>query len=244
MVMLKIAICGDENIEVEEIGNILSIYCKQNKIPYVLKKYNSGSKLTESSLLFDIIFLDLMMELYSGIDVAKKIRTWNYVAKIVYITDSGKFQGDIFEVHAFDYVQKPVTEKKVFYVLDEIVKYMDNHQKYPVCSLQTNEKIVKLRAEDIYYFEYSARKIKIVTRTEEYYSTAYTLKELIKKFEQYGFLSPHKSFIVNLFHIKSIKGCEIIMDDASDTIIPLSQKRAACFKKQFNEYLHKTFDKI
>ena len=59
--MLKIAICGDENIEVEEIGNILSIYCKQNKIPYVLKKYNSGSKLTESSLLFDIIFLDLMM---------------------------------------------------------------------------------------------------------------------------------------------------------------------------------------
>ena len=36
--MLKIAICGDENIEVEEIGNIISIYCKQNKIPYVLKK--------------------------------------------------------------------------------------------------------------------------------------------------------------------------------------------------------------
>ena len=178
------------------------------------------------------------------IDIAKKIRIWNYVAKIVYITNSSKFQGDVFEVHAFDYIQKPVTEKRVFYILDEIIKFMDYNQNYPVCSLQTNGKIVKLRAEDIYYFEYSARKIKIVTQTEEYYSAAYTLKELIKKFEQYGFLSPHKSFLVNLFHVKLIKGCEIIMDDASDTIIPLSQKRAACFKKEFNGYLHKTFDKI
>lgn len=242
--MLKVAICDDENIEVEQIGKIISIYCEQKRIPYVLKKYNSGSKLLESPLLFDVIFLDIMMKPYSGIDIAKKIRIWNYVAKIVYITNSSKFQGDVFEVHAFDYIQKPVTEKRVFYILDEIIKFMDYNQNYAVCSLQTNGKIVKLRAEDIYYFEYSARKIKIVTQTEEYYSAAYTLKELIKKFEQYGFLSPHKSFLVNLFHIKLIKGCEIIMDDASDTIIPLSQKRAACFKKEFNGYLHKTFDKI
>ncbi len=242
--MLKMAICDDENIEIEAMENIILLYCKQKKIPYVLKKYNSGDMLLGSSLLFDVIFLDIMMKPYNGIDIAKKIRTWNCAVKIVYITNYSKFQRNAFEVHAFDYVQKPVTEGKIFYVLDEIIKFMDNNQKYPVCSLQTNEGIVKLRIEDIYYFEYSARKIKIATQTKEYYSSAYTLKELIGKFEQYGFLSPHKSFIVNLFHIKLIRGYEIIMDDTSNIIIPLSQKRAVCFKTGFNEYLQKTFDKI
>lgn len=242
--MLKIAICDDENTEVEKMEDIISAYCKQKNISYVLKKFNSGSDLLESRVLFDIIFLDIMMRPHSGIDTAKKLRRWNCVAKIVYVTNYSEFQGNAFKVHAFDYVQKPITHKKVFWVLDEIIKFMDNNQNSPVCSLQTKEEIVKLKIEDIYYFEYSARKIKIVTRTEEYYSSAYTLKELIERFDQYGFLSPHKSFIVNLFHIKLIKGYEIIMDDTSATIIPLSQKRAVCFKEGFNEYLQKTFDII
>lgn len=242
--MLKIAICDDNNLEVEEMGSMISAYCKQKNLSYVLEKFSSGSVLAESSVLFDIIFLDMMMKPYNGIDIAKKIRTWNYAAKIVYVTNYSEFYADAFEVHAFDYVQKPVTEKKIFYVLDEIIKYLDHYQRFPVCSFQTDDGIVKLRVDDIYYFEYFARKIRIVTREEEYYSSAYTLKKIIERFSQYGFLAPHKSFIVNLFHVRSIKGYEIIMADTADTIIPLSQKRAVDFKDSFAEYLQKTFDKI
>lgn len=61
------------------------------------------------------------------------------------------------------------------------------------------------------------------------------LKDLIQRIEKYGFYMPHKSFIVNLYHIKIVKGYDIIMMD--ETRIPLSQKKSAAFRERLNRYL-------
>ena len=53
---------------------------------------------------------------------------------------------------------------------------------------------------------------------------------------------PHKSFTVNLFYVKSIKGYDIIMMDGS--IIPLSQKKSAEFRDQFNVFLQNHINKM
>ena len=71
---------------------------------------------------------------------------------------------------------------------------------------------------------------------------AYSLKELYEKFNKYNFESPHKSFIINMLHIKRIKGFDILMENGGT--IPLAQKRAVGFKAKFNDFLQSTFDKI
>ena len=48
---------------------------------------------------------------------------------------------------------------------------------------------------------------------------------------------PHKSFVVNLAKIKSLRGYEIELMDGS--IVPLSQKKSAAFRKEFGRYLAK-----
>ncbi len=52
---------------------------------------------------------------------------------------------------------------------------------------------------------------------------------------------PHKSFVVNLYNVKSIKGYDIFMMDES--VIPLSQKKSTEFKKTLNIYLSNHIEK-
>ena len=69
-----------------------------------------------------------------------------------------------------------------------------------------------------------------------------SVTNLLEKFEQYNFESPHKSFIVNMLYIKSIKGFDIFIENGDK--IPLAQKRAVEFKNIFNDFLQETFDRI
>ena len=84
-------------------------------------------------------------------------------------------------------------------------------------------------------------RVLINTSQGEYIAT-YSLKELYEKFNKYNFESPHKSFIINMLHIKRIKGFDILMENGGT--IPLAQKRAVGFKAKFNDFLQSTFDKI
>ena len=62
-----------------------------------------------------------------------------------------------------------------------------------------------------------------------------SIHHMARRMEPWDFLMPHKSFIVNLYHIRNIKGYDILMTDSS--LIPLSQKKSADFRKKLAAYL-------
>ena len=111
-------------------------------------------------------------------------------------------------------------------------------QKY---AFMTQEGIITLEPDDIYYFEYQSRKV-VINSSQGKYIAAYSLKELYEKFSKYHFESSHKSFILNLIHIKSIKGFDIYMKNGD--VVPLAQKRAVDFKKRFHDFLQSAFVEI
>ena len=53
--------------------------------------------------------------------------------------------------------------------------------------------------------------------------------------EKYGFCMPHKSFVVNLYQVKSLKGYDITMMDGS--VVPLSQKKSVEFREKLSSFL-------
>ena len=61
------------------------------------------------------------------------------------------------------------------------------------------------------------------------------------KIEDYRFEMPNKSFVVNLYNIKTIKGYDVHMMDGS--VIPLSQKKSSQFRDSLNRYLSKHINK-
>ena len=66
----------------------------------------------------DIAFLDVEMPVYSGLVLAKKLKTVNPRVNIIFVTAYNEYALDAYKMHASGYVTKPVNEKKIREELD------------------------------------------------------------------------------------------------------------------------------
>lgn len=98
----------------------------------------------------------------------------------------------------------------------------------------TKEGRVHIVPANILYFEYQDRQVSMYT-VDRLWHLKQKITQVAQEFEQYGFAMPHKSFVVNLYAVQRIHGYEITLTDG--TILPLSQKRSAQFRRELNEYL-------
>lgn len=234
--MIKIAICDDESNILNNTKELIENYSQKE---ILIETYTNGEELLKSNTNFDIIFLDIDMEGINGIETAKKIREYDKQVKIIYITNYTDYTYSAFSVHAFGYLVKPLKPKELYHQLDEALSYIeeDNDQ---TLEFVTNEGVVRIDIKNIYYFEYQSRKV-IMKTTDSKYLLKQKISEIASKMEPYGFAIPHKSFSVNLYNVKSIKGYEVYIMDGS--IIPLSQKKSSEFRNSLNIYLSNHIEK-
>lgn len=198
--MIKIAVCDDEKQVRLRLLTIIQQYFSEIKREVWVAGFKRGQELLSAKVRFDIIFLDIEMPELNGIETAKKLRKWDVTSKIIYVTNYDHYQRNAYEVHAFDYISKPIKDTDIFKTLGEAVRYLDNAIEKQKCVFETEEGLVTIEIEDIYYFEYSCRRV-IIHTTQGNYFASYSLKELYEKFKKYNFESPHKSFIVNLLYL-------------------------------------------
>lgn len=228
--MIKIAVCDDEAAIREQMHTYLESLDPVFQIVYL----ESGEALLTSPISFDIIFLDIDLKGLSGIDTARKLRQKNKTVKIIYITAYEDFRDYAFSVHAFGYLVKPLKKQAILQVLKEALAYAKEEQLGPILRFQTEEGILELPVSGLSYFEYECRKISMHT-DKGIYHLRETLSALTERLADMGFASPHKGFLVNLSHIQSIRGYELLLTDG--TVLPLSQKRSAQFRQLLTRYL-------
>ena len=228
--MLKIAVCDDDRQMLGKMQQYLKDFDKLFRICL----YSSGEALLNSGETYDFIFLDIDMRGISGIDTARMLRKKDRKAKIIYVTAYEDFRDYAFSVHAFAYLVKPVSKEKIQEILREALEYTETEDMGPSLCFHTTDGLLDICIRDIYYFEYQNRQLKMATVSGDVWIPD-SIHHMAQKMESYGFLMPHKSFIVNLFHIRNLKGYDIFMTDGS--IVPLSQKKSADFRKRLAAYL-------
>lgn len=231
--MINIAICDDDKEIIKEIKKYIEEYKGSECL---ISTYNSGEELLKEEKKFEIIFLDIDMGGINGIETAKKIRKFDKAVKIIYVTNFTDYTNLAFQVHAFGYLNKPIKKEQIYNQLDEAIEYSTNEEEEVAIEFMTTEGVIRLKPKDIYYFEYLDRKVKVKT-LEKAYMIKEKITDIAEKMINYDFLMPHKSFTINLFYIKSIKGYDIFMMDGS--VIPLSQKKSSEFRDEFNIFLEK-----
>ena len=228
--MLKIAVCDDDRQMLSKMRE----YLKDFEKLFQISLYSSGEDLLTSGESYDFIFLDIDMKGISGIDTARILRQKDRKAKIIYVTAYDDFKDYAFAVHAFAYLVKPVDKGKIQSILREALAYTETPETIPSVCFQTSDGLQDISTRDIYYFEYQNRRLKMVTAAGDFWIQD-SIHHMARRMEPWDFLMPHKSFIVNLFHIRNIKGYDILMTDGS--LIPLSQKKSADFRKKLAAYL-------
>ena len=108
--MYKIAICDDDKISLTYIYKIICDYFKdKSNLFSEISTFSNANMLLSSSKTFDIYFLDIILPDIDGIEIAKQLRKAGNSGLIIYFTSSKEFALDAFQVEAFQYLLKPVS---------------------------------------------------------------------------------------------------------------------------------------
>jgi len=198
-----------------------------------LEIFNSGEELLENYLKdTDILLLDIQMGIINGMDTARKIRTLDEDVEIIFITSLIEYALEGYEVRAYRYLIKPVKYDDLKEYIINCIKEVDIKNKYIMVKEQGSR--IKIDINEITYIEVQKENLTIHT-LNQIYKIKGTISNIEKEINCSRFCRCHKSFLVNLEHVKSIKQYASILENSEE--VPVSRYR-------FKETKDKFFDLI
>lgn len=224
--MLWIAVCDDEIMECSKTATRIRGILDEMKVPCMIRQFYSGRELLRSSETFDIIFLDIIMDGLDGMRTARLVRENAYDKLLVFTSASRDFVFDAYDVEAFQYLLKPIEDKKLKNVLQKAVrKTEERSQAFIIVNRDRQKK--KLFLDDIYYFEIRGRMID-VHGTGGIFSYYGQIGLLERELQGKGFFRCHKSYLVNLKYVDVYNRQELALDHGERIAIAKRRYEAFC----------------
>ena len=197
-------------------------------------------------LVPDVLFLDMQMPGLDGLGVLAALRKPPHV---VFATAYDEFAIKAFEVHAADYLLKPIRRARLEeavrrvrerigrqaqapLAIDALLEQIEARQKRYLTQVpvQRGRQILVVPSKEILWFEVEFRLVFAHVEGERY-MTNFTLKELEEKLDPEVFFRAHKSRLVNLEHVRAISPWfggryKLVMRDAASSEVELSRAQA------------------
>ncbi len=238
--MIRIAVVDDEKNQVEEITDIVALFCQQQNIEYKIYPFYFGEDLLNCIIPMDIVFLDVRMEKMDGIETAQKLRTWNKSVAVVYITSYQDYIMKAMTIHPFSYITKPFQKDKIIQTMHEFLEYRHSAmQKNPTeyFSVSTDGIARYVEMEDIYYFHYTQDRTILVQMQKKHYTIKSSISSVYNIVNHTYFIMPNPSFIVNVQHIRDIDGKNKKMIMENGDFVFISRRKYQEVLRILNKYI-------
>jgi DNA-binding LytR/AlgR family response regulator len=169
----------------------------------------------------DLIFADIDMPGMSGIELVKKINRHENL--VVFFTSHPEFALEGFELEAFDYILKPMTEQKFDRLVKKVRDFLQLKQKakaydfiveQEAITFKEGHSYIKLPMHEIIYLEAMQDYTKIITPKKNYL-TLTTFSSLMEKLPNDQFLRIHRSYAVALDKVNRLKNNELICGEVT-----------------------------
>ncbi len=229
--MYLIALCDDELAELEKTEKLLSDYeAKHPGLDFMTRRFENADEMLylvrEENYMPDLIFMDIYMpdkkrNLYPlGIEAARELRNMGYKGKLVFLTTSKEFALEAFDVDALQYMVKPVSEDKLFSVLNSLLKDIEEERKKFIL-LRIEGRLVRVWLNDIVYCEAQGKNQCLYLANGTQSILRMTMTEIYEQLSHYQeFVRIGVAFIVNLGYIGSLNAKEICMDNGMKIYLP------------------------
>ena len=228
---MKILICDDETEYIEDIKNHVDLFMCEHNIPADFCTFDNVETLLQTPQYYDIAFLDVEMGNNNGIDVGKQLKQINENIVIFIITAYDKYLDAAMDLNVLRFLSKPLNTERLYSGLKKAIDIIDTNILSIL--LDDNKNYINLAVQDILYVEIVNRKIKVVTKEKTFFSKtqiSFWQEKLVASF----FYQIHKSFIVNIKHIKNYTKQILEMENGDK--IPVSYRKQAAFHKYFVNY--------
>ncbi len=236
--MLQIAICDDNIDELSNMVQLINQYRASRHLNWDYAVFPNGFDLVsvlEKGNRFDIYCLDIIMPGFSGIDVAKEIRTFDKTAPILFFTSSPEFALDSYSVKAINYVLKPLTKEKFFITFDEVLEQLKIERDEDAIIVKSNEGIRKIMIPNLVFAEVIGRNVLYHLLSGKVIECAESFSSVCDSLLKYKcFIKTHRSYIVNMQYVDTIDNHKVTLQTLSS--VPVAQGKARVIKEQYLNY--------
>jgi two-component system LytT family response regulator len=234
---IKAIIVDDEPNARKALQGLLAEHFEHVQIIASCKDVPDAVK-TINKLKPDLVFLDIEMPGYSGFELLEFFDEQQINFKIIFVTAYSDYSLRAFESSAVDYILKPVRLEQVTRALKKLniekpgsekLQYrilrenFNQHEKKIV--LQTAETIFVVKQDDIVYFQAEGSYTKIFT-------TSHGVLTITKKLLDFEYLEmdgpffrTHRSYIVNMNHIKKVDKKDFVVVMSNEAAVYLAQDK-------------------
>ena len=194
----------------------------------------------------DVVFLDIEMPGLDGFGVLDSLpqKDWPIV---VFVTAFGHYATRAFDIHALDYLLKPVTAQRLSHCLDRLdstsaaaqSRQLDevrrDGRKLDRLLARSGQKLVVVNVRDVITFE-SEDRLVFARTTSGKLVLNITMKELEERVDPEVFCRIHKQFIVQLSYareVHALPGGNYAVKLADGSELPIGRNYAKDFRARF-----------
>lgn len=226
--MIHFVLCDDDPRFLEELRHQVeaNLSCAHRIHTFTAMEQIPDSILSGCDIA--LLDADFSGKRYSGIDIARRLRSLRRDAVILFITHYIEYAPEGYEVNAFRYLLKSAVRSKLPGYLAEAVAQVRSGRAS--LKLQIGGEWMNVPLSEILYIRSDRHTVTVhtVAKRYTYYQSLTALEEMLS---DQGFLRIHKSVLVNMAHLKQFHSQGAVLSDG--TQLRVSEMHYSENKKQF-----------
>jgi DNA-binding LytR/AlgR family response regulator len=168
----------------------------------------------------DVVFLDVQMPGLTGLELAQVLNRFRTPPPVVFVTAHERHAVEAFEIHAVDYVLKPVRADRLAEAVRRVVGVVEGGHDRPTgdarVAVERGGVTRFLHRSDITHVEAHGDYARLHT-AEGSHLVRSPLNTLEEEWSGAGFVRIHRSLLVSLAHVREVRmdggRCTVVIGD-------------------------------
>ena len=240
---LTILAVDDERTQLADLARLLR---NSPSVRDVECAYDGHDALVKASTqAYDAIFLDVRMPNLDGLELGRVLRRFAAPPQLVFVSAYDSAAVDAFELHALDYLLKPVGRRRVEEAIERVAAAVESSAgerragALPTAPTEDQEMIAVanlhgsstrlIPRRQVLYVQSYGDFVRIVTADGRYLLRS-TLAELERRWEPHGFVRVHRQYVANLrnaVELAPVLGGTAELTFADGQTIPVARRHTA-----------------
>lgn len=227
-VEMKILICDDEAVIIEQIKNLIINNFPDFEITAIQSSSELAKLFTDDECPeFDIVFMDIVLKDGNGIDMGTLISKTMPDSKIIFISEYYDKCSDIFfSIKPYAFLEKPINPCKLIRHIENIRN--ESSAENALFHFTKNRKSISVKFDDIFYIE-SQRNYVYFHLVDNEFPLNRRLDDIEKEFPE-SFIRCHKSYLVNSKYVSRINAGALILISGVEIKVSRSRKEETDIK--------------
>lgn len=236
---MKIAICDDNKDDLAVLQEFAKRYYTDAEISS-FKSTDEMERALDGDKLFDLYLFDILIDNFTGIDLARLVRKHSENAPIIFITSSTEFALDAFSVEATQYLIKPITYEALSKVFDKLSARLKNAENNFVIVINDEGASVSFDVSDVMYIDYLSRRVNYYLSGEKTIHSLYARTKFAQSIPfslPEDFIYVQSACIVNLKYVKALSKDSVVLKN--DAVLAVSSSKYKEVKTRYFDYFLK-----